>query len=76
MNIFAFLQNFIIKALFTLSQFLVSASLRCGHRGPPEPHRSDAGKHRIESGYTVLNRRSPRSGPGQPGLTGTHRSAT
>ena len=27
----------------------------------PGPHRSDAGKHRIESGYTFLNRNSPGS---------------
>jgi len=46
--------------------------------GPPGPHRSDVGKHRIESGHTVLNRRSPGSGSGgfnflnnlhSPGLT-------
>ena len=30
----------------------------------PGPHRSDAGKDRIESGYTVFNLRSPGSGPG------------
>jgi len=69
------------EASFTVSRFSVPVALRWGHRGPPGPHRSDAGKHRIESGYTVLNRRSPRSGPGgfnffkQPGLTGTHRGA-
>jgi len=53
-----------VKASFTLSRYSVPASLRCGHRDPPGPHRSDAGKHRIESVYTVLNRRSPESGPG------------
>ena len=42
------------KASFTLSRFSVPVALRCGHRGPPGPHRSDAGKHRVESGYTVL----------------------
>jgi len=31
----------------------------------PEPHRSGAGKHRIESGYTVFNRCSLASGPGR-----------
>jgi len=41
----------ILKASFTPSRF-------------SGPHRSDAGKHRIESGYTVLNRRSPGSDPG------------
>jgi len=50
-------------------------------QGPLWPHHSDAGKHRIKSGYTVLNRRSPGSGPGgfiffkQLGFTGTHRAA-
>ena len=39
-------------------------SLRWGHRCVTGPHRSDAGKHHIESGYTVLNRRSPGCGPG------------
>jgi len=37
-----------------MSRFSVPASLRCGHRDPPGVHSSDAGKHRIESGYTVL----------------------
>jgi len=51
------------KASFTLSQFSVPALLRCGHRGPPGPHCSDTGNHRIESGYTVLIQQSPGSGP-------------
>jgi len=69
------------KASFTLFRFSVPASLRCGQRGSPGPQCSDAGKHRIESGYTVLNRGSPGSGPGgftflkQPGLSGIHRAA-
>jgi len=69
------------KASFTLSRFSVPASLQCGHRGPPGPHRSDAGKHRMESGYTALNRPSPGIGHGgfktlkQTGLTVTHRTA-
>jgi len=56
-------------------------TVRCGHRGPHGPHRSDAGKSHIQSGYTMLNRRSPGRGPGgfkflkQPGLTETHRVA-
>jgi len=33
-------------------------------KGLPGPHRSGAGKHRSESGYTVLNRCLPGSGPG------------
>jgi len=41
------------KASFT--RILVLAPLRWGHRGQPGPHHSDAGKQRIESGYTVLN---------------------
>jgi len=62
-----------------MSRFSVPAALRCGHQGPPGPHRSDADKHRIESGYTVLNRRLPGSDPGgfiflnnrgSPGSTG------
>ena len=71
----------IIKASFTLSRFSVPVALRSRHRGPPGPHRSDASKHSIESGYTVLNRRLTGSGPGdfiflkQPGLTGTQRGA-
>jgi len=52
------------KTSFTLSRFSVPASLRCGRRGPPGPHRSAEGKHRIELGYTVLNSRSPGMGPG------------
>ena len=70
--------EFLYKASFTLSRFLVQA---CGLRSQPGPHRGDAGKHRIESGYIALNRRSPGSGPGgfnfckQPRLTGTHRAA-
>jgi len=52
--------------------------LRCGHRGPPGPHRSDAGKHRIESVYTVkpvFTGKWSRWFQKQPGLTGTHRGA-
>ena len=67
------------KASFTLSRISVPASLRCGHRGPPGPRRSDAGKNRIESGYTVLNRRSPGCGPGGFKIfktSGTHRDAS
>jgi len=66
------------QASSTLSRFSVPAWLRCGHRGLPGPRFSDAGKHGIESEYTVLNRRSPEIGSGgfnffkQPGLTGTH----
>jgi len=65
------------KASFTLSRISFPASLRCGHRGPPGPRRSDAGKHRIESGYTVSNRRSPGCGPGGFKFfktSGTHRA--
>ena len=51
------------KASFTLSRISVPVSLRGGHRGPPVPRRSDAAEHRIKSGYTVLNRRSPGCGP-------------
>ena len=67
-----------LKASFTLSRFSVPASLRCGHRCPPGPYRSDAGKHRIESGYTVLNRHSPGSCNGGFNYfktTETHRDA-
>jgi len=67
-----------VKASFTLSRISAPASLRCGHRGPPGTRRSDAGKHRIESGYTVLNRRSPGCGPGgfkNFKTSGTHRDA-
>jgi len=53
-----------VRASFTLSRFSVPAALQCRHRGPPGPQRCDAGKHRIESGYTVLNRHSPGSGHG------------
>ena len=73
-----FLFNMTVKALFTLSHFSVSEALRCRLRGPLGPHRSDAGRHRIESGYTVLNRRSPGSGPGDFKsfkTTGAHRDA-
>jgi len=68
----------IVQASFTLSRFSVQSSLQCGHRGPPGPHRSDADKHRIESGYTVMNRRSPGRSPGgfkKFKRTGTHRDA-
>ena len=66
------------KASFTLSRISVPVALRCGHQGPPGPHRSDAGEHRFESGYTVLNRRSPGNGPGCFNIfktTGAHRGA-
>lgn len=46
--------------------------------GPTGTSRSDASKHRIESGYTVLNRRSPGCGPGGFKIfktSGTHRDA-
>jgi len=41
-----------------------SCSYPTVHTVPVFSHPSDADKHRIESGYTVLNRRSPGSGPG------------
>jgi len=66
------------KASFTLSRISVPVGLRCGHQGPPGPHRSDADEHRIDPGYTVLNRRSPGSGPGGFNIfktTGAHRDA-
>jgi len=50
---------------------------RCGHPGPPRQRCSDAGKHRIESGCTVLNRRPPGCGPGGFKFfktSGTHRA--
>jgi len=34
-----------------------------GYQDPPEPHRSDADNHRIESGYTMLNQHEPAGGP-------------
>ena len=46
--------------------------------GTPGQHRSDTCKHRIVKGYTVLNWRSPGSGPGGFNFfktTGTHRAA-
>jgi len=55
--------------------FLTGAS-RFGQQGQSRPHRSNAGKHRIESGWTVLNRRLPESGPGVVFFkSGTHRGA-
>jgi len=66
------------QASYTLSWFSVPVALQYGHRGPPGPHRSDAVKHRIESGYTVFNRPSPGSGPGGFNFfktTRTHRGA-
>jgi len=58
-----------------LSLFSVPAALRCGHRGPPGPHRSDTSKHRIELGYTVLNRHSEVVPVVSFFFTGTHRGA-
>ena len=66
-----------VKVSFAPSLFSALVSLRCGHRGLPGPQRSDAGRHRIESGSTALNRRSPGRGPGGSIFltTGTHRAA-